>query len=49
MNDYASTVNSGGLLKQSYDDKDELLDALRRRQQRMAEKVKGQSVDPKQN
>lgn len=49
MNDFASTINSGGLLRDSYDPDDEQLDALRRRQQAMALKVKLMSQDPKQD
>lgn len=44
MNDYSSIQNNTGLLKQSYDPSDETLDALRRRQERMAQKVKNQSA-----
>jgi hypothetical protein len=49
MNDFASTINSDGLLKNSYDDRDSLLDALRRRQETMAAKVKARSADPQQD
>lgn len=48
MNDFASIENSGGLLKKSYDPSDEALEALRRRQQNMAVKIKAEDSNPKQ-
>lgn len=48
MNDFSSIQNNSGLLKKSYDPSDETLDALRRRQEKLAQKIKIQTQFPSQ-
>lgn len=46
MNDYSNMTNGEGLLKNNYDPAADQMEALKRRQQSMAAKVKMDSVNP---